>query len=127
MSVEEAMALQEPAARRAGVVVAPIRGSALLFYNHRPDGSIDPLAVHAGCRVLAGEKWGANHWVRMPAMARETEGEERGGEARGAAGGEAVGGSDQSEELPSDAPPLSKSQKKRMKEKAKRQHANVEG
>ena len=28
------------------------------------DGAREPAAVHAGARVLAGEKWGANHWVR---------------------------------------------------------------
>lgn len=50
----------------AGLMVPPRKGSALLFYNHRSDGKIDPAAVHAGCRVLSGEKWGANHWVRLP-------------------------------------------------------------
>ena len=28
--------------------------------------ALDPAAVHAGCRVLEGEKWGANHFVRFP-------------------------------------------------------------
>ena len=51
-----------------GLAVRPSRGSALLFYNHLgPDGTaIDPAAVHSGGRVLRGEKWGANHWVRAP-------------------------------------------------------------
>ena len=52
----------------AGLRVAPRKGSALLFFNHhlRPDGSLGPvdyLSLHGGCRVLAGEKWIANHWV----------------------------------------------------------------
>ena len=51
-----------------GLRVAPRKGSALLFYSHHlsPDGSLGPvdyLSLHGGCRVLAGEKWIANHWV----------------------------------------------------------------
>ena len=65
MSPAEAMALREPAAEGAGLVVKPLRGAALLWYNHNADGEIDAYAVHAGCRVQAGEKWGANHWVRL--------------------------------------------------------------
>ena len=65
MPPEEAMRLTEPDAR-VGLAVRPSRGSALLFYNHGPDGKIDPAAVHAGSRVRTGEKWGANHWVRVP-------------------------------------------------------------
>ena len=68
MSPAEAMALREPAAEGVGLVVRPERGAALLWYNHDADGQIDPAAVHAGCRVLAGEKWGANHWVRLSAQ-----------------------------------------------------------
>lgn len=65
MAPDEAMALKEPASDASGLVVAPVRGSALLFYNHDGEGALDPTAVHAGCRVLEGEKWGANHWVRL--------------------------------------------------------------
>ncbi len=67
MGPEEAMKLMEPAASGAGLVVKPRRGSALLFYNHDEAGAVDPSAVHAGCRVLEGEKWGANHWVLVNA------------------------------------------------------------
>ena len=74
MSPAEAMGLREPAAAGVGLVVTPKRGDALLFYNHDEAGAIDPLAVHAGCRVLDGEKWGANHWVRVsqPAAPADT-------------------------------------------------------
>ena len=65
MSPDEALALAEPAAAGGGLVVKPARGAALLWYNHGEDGSRDACAVHAGCRVTAGEKWGANHWVRV--------------------------------------------------------------
>ena len=65
MRPEEAMALGEPAAEGVGLVVRPQKGAALLWYNHGDDGALDPRAVHAGCRVHAGEKWGANHWVKL--------------------------------------------------------------
>ena len=64
MDAAEAMALDEPAAAGKGLAVTPERGSALLWYNHDEDGAREPAAVHAGARVLSGEKWGANHWVR---------------------------------------------------------------
>lgn len=53
------------AAKSIGLRVAPIRGAAVLFYNHLDDGSFDPTALHAGCEVLSGEKWCANHWVNL--------------------------------------------------------------
>ncbi len=43
---------------------APARaGDALLFYNLRADGSLDPRAMHAGCPVLGGVKWTATKWL----------------------------------------------------------------
>jgi prolyl 4-hydroxylase len=64
MSPADALALAEPGtADGAGLVVRPERGAALLWYNHDADGAIDPFAVHAGCRVTAGEKWGANQYA----------------------------------------------------------------
>ena len=83
MTPAEAMALKDPAASGGGLIVKPIKGAALLWYNHGEDGAIEPAAVHAGCRVSAGEKWGANHWVRLakpdetaPAQQREQEKEQ---------------------------------------------------
>ena len=67
MTPGEAMKLAEPAAHGLGLIVKPRRGSALLFYNHDESGAVDPTAVHAGCRVLEGEKWGANHWILVNA------------------------------------------------------------
>ena len=65
MSPDDALKLAEPATAGTGLVVRPARGAALLWYNHDADGARDAFAVHAGCRVTAGEKWGANHWVRV--------------------------------------------------------------
>ena len=46
-----------------GLSVSPRRGSALLWYNVDQVGEEDALAIHTGCRVRAGEKWSANHWL----------------------------------------------------------------
>lgn len=34
---------------RPGLAVQPKLGAAVLWYNHRRDGALDPLATHAGC------------------------------------------------------------------------------
>ena len=60
MSPSEALSLADPVASGAGLVVRPERGAALLWYNHDVDGEIDAYAVHSGCRVLSGDKWGAS-------------------------------------------------------------------
>jgi hypothetical protein len=44
--------------------VRPTLGSAVLFFNMLPDGSLDPAAVHAGLPTTATtEKWIANYWI----------------------------------------------------------------
>lgn len=44
--------------------VRPSLGDAVLFFNYRPEGSLDPAAVHAGLPTSAdAEKWIANYWV----------------------------------------------------------------
>lgn len=50
-------------AKRTGVVVAPRKGDAVLWYNYDSSGRPDPRAVHAALPVVSGEKWAANHWV----------------------------------------------------------------
>ena len=47
--------------------VAPAKGSAVLFFSHAPDGSIDDAATHGGCPVRGGEKWIAQLWARRRA------------------------------------------------------------
>lgn len=44
--------------------VMPIRGSAVYFDYHLPDGTSDPMTLHGGLPVLKGEKWIATKWVR---------------------------------------------------------------
>ncbi|KAI9921998.1 hypothetical protein PsorP6_001451 [Peronosclerospora sorghi] len=41
----------------------PSKGGAMLFYNQKPNGELDPMSLHGGCPVLEGTKWGANLWV----------------------------------------------------------------
>ena len=47
-----------------GLEITPKVGSAVLFYNSLEDGNFDDLSQHGGNKVLAGNKWLANLWVR---------------------------------------------------------------
>ena len=47
-----------------GLKYKPRMGDALLFWSQKPDGSLDARALHAGCPVVAGEKWVATKWLR---------------------------------------------------------------
>lgn len=49
-----------------GLVVTPVRGKAVLFYNMLPDGNFDDLSQHGSNAVTKGEKWVANLWVWDP-------------------------------------------------------------
>jgi len=49
---------------KANLAIAPTKGKAVLFYNVKPDGRIDPRSFHGGAPVLAGEKWIATIWLR---------------------------------------------------------------
>lgn len=52
-----------------GVAVHPKKGDALFFWDMRPDQvTPDRLSMHAGCPVLAGEKWSATIWYRSIPM-----------------------------------------------------------
>lgn len=46
-----------------GLVVAPRRGDALLFYSQTPTAHLDPSSYHGGCPVIHGTKWAANVWI----------------------------------------------------------------
>lgn len=46
-----------------GLVVQPVKGDAVLFFNHLPDGELDTAAIHSALPVEAGnKKWAANFW-----------------------------------------------------------------
>ncbi|KAL8168395.1 LOW QUALITY PROTEIN: hypothetical protein V2J09_009894 [Rumex salicifolius] len=50
---------------KAGLSVKPRRGDALLFWSMKPDGSLYPTSLHAGCPVIKGEKWCCTKWLRV--------------------------------------------------------------
>ena len=49
----------------AMISVTPKKGDAVLFYNLLPSSEVDPLSLHGGAPVLAGEKWIATKWIRL--------------------------------------------------------------
>lgn len=53
------------ACARGLLAVKPRRGDALLFWNLKPDGTLDPKSLHAGCPVVRGNKWSATKWIRL--------------------------------------------------------------
>ena len=61
---QEAVGGSDDDAQR-GVVCAPRKGDAVLFYNYDERGVIDPRAVHSALPVARGEKWVANAWVTL--------------------------------------------------------------
>lgn len=48
-----------------GLTVVPKKGAAVYFEYCNQAGAVDPLTLHAGMPVLAGEKWIATKWVRQ--------------------------------------------------------------
>lgn len=46
------------------LMVTPKGGDAIMFDNCRDDGSVDPLARHAGLPIRQGVKWVATRWIR---------------------------------------------------------------
>lgn len=59
---------------KASLVVKPVKGSALFWYNNVLDedtgkmGEMDKLSLHGGCDVIDGEKWAANLWINAPRL-----------------------------------------------------------
>ena len=57
---------------KANLVVAPKRGTAIVWYNHVLDkedtwlGELDKFSLHGGCDVTEGKKWVANQWMPAP-------------------------------------------------------------
>jgi len=46
-----------------GLMVAPVQGMAVMWYNMEPRGIVDPLALHSACAVGEGTKHAINIWV----------------------------------------------------------------
>ncbi|WP_137939875.1 2OG-Fe(II) oxygenase [Chitinivorax sp. B] len=49
----------------AGMAVAPQKGGAVYFRYFNEQGQVDPLTLHGGAPVLAGEKWIMTKWMRQ--------------------------------------------------------------
>ncbi|CAI7802125.1 unnamed protein product [Closterium sp. NIES-54] len=58
----------------------PVKGDALLFFSLKPSAEPDLASLHAGCPVLAGEKWSATKWIHVRSFEEEDGGEGGGGE-----------------------------------------------
>ncbi|XP_039039254.1 probable prolyl 4-hydroxylase 10 [Hibiscus syriacus] len=50
---------------KGGLSVKPKMGDALLFWNMKPDASLDPSSLHGGCPVIRGNKWSSTKWMRV--------------------------------------------------------------
>lgn len=48
-----------------GLDVLPRKGNAIFFSYANPAGDLDPLSLHGGSPVAAGEKWIATKWLRL--------------------------------------------------------------
>ncbi|GAA5163510.1 2OG-Fe(II) oxygenase [Viridibacterium curvum] len=48
-----------------GLAVSPQKGSAVYFRYTNAQGQVDPLTLHGGAPVVAGEKWIMTKWMRQ--------------------------------------------------------------
>ncbi|NOT67688.1 MAG: 2-oxoglutarate-dependent dioxygenase [Methylophilaceae bacterium] len=55
----------ETALPELGLTIAPKKGSALYFEYCNSLNQVDPLSLHSGMPVIAGEKWIATKWMRQ--------------------------------------------------------------
>eukprot|EP00596_Hydrurales_sp_CCMP1899_P003962 CAMPEP_0119038528 /NCGR_PEP_ID=MMETSP1177-20130426/7506_1 /TAXON_ID=2985 /ORGANISM="Ochromonas sp, Strain CCMP1899" /LENGTH=450 /DNA_ID=CAMNT_0007001235 /DNA_START=145 /DNA_END=1497 /DNA_ORIENTATION=+ len=71
LSVEEAISsalnMRSNPIDQPGLLVKPVEGDAIIFFNHLLSGDIDPAAVHAGLPIIgeSNKKWVANYWVEQ--------------------------------------------------------------
>ena len=62
-----------PKARPAPVAVRPRRGRLALWFNHRPDGAVDPAALHEALPVRRGVKATVANFLYQTLDRRATE------------------------------------------------------
>lgn len=48
-----------------GLAYRPKKGSAVVFWSLRPDGTLDKGSVHGSCPVVRGTKWAATKWYHV--------------------------------------------------------------
>jgi len=62
-----------PSASPSPLLVRARAGRLLVWFNHTPDGAVDPLAVHEGLPVLRGQKTTVTNFLYAPLTASATE------------------------------------------------------
>eukprot|EP00123_Amoebidium_parasiticum_P001597 comp12727_c0_seq1/m.7836 comp12727_c0_seq1/g.7836 ORF comp12727_c0_seq1/g.7836 comp12727_c0_seq1/m.7836 type:complete len:435 (-) comp12727_c0_seq1:431-1735(-) len=60
---EEAEDHYPPLQCKEGMMVKPVKGTAIIFYSLLPSGEVDVMSKHAGCPVIKGTKFAANKWI----------------------------------------------------------------
>ena len=50
---------------KINIRVPPVKNAAAFWYNAKLSGDLDSMTQHAGCPVLAGQKWVVNKWIRQ--------------------------------------------------------------
>ncbi|CAI5469056.1 unnamed protein product [Closterium sp. Yama58-4] len=65
---------------KQGVAAKPVKGDALLFFSLKPSAEPDLASLHAGCPVLAGEKWSATKWIHVRSFEEEEDDGDEGNE-----------------------------------------------
>ena len=50
---------------KVNIRVPPVKNAAAFWYNAKLNGDMDGNTQHAGCPVLAGQKWVVNKWIRQ--------------------------------------------------------------
>lgn len=69
MYLDDAQAGGETIFPRIDFSYVPRKGQGLYFEYAAADGSLDPLSLHGGAPVVAGEKWIVTKWMRERAFA----------------------------------------------------------
>jgi hypothetical protein len=65
-SIKAGVLIEQSEAEGKQLRVRPVRGDAVLFFNHLPSGALDSAAVHAGLPTPHGAvKWIANYWIQL--------------------------------------------------------------
>jgi prolyl 4-hydroxylase len=65
MYLNDVEAAGETTFPEVGLSVTPKKGSAVYFEYCNSKGQVDPLSLHCGVPVAAGEKWIATKWMRQ--------------------------------------------------------------
>jgi prolyl 4-hydroxylase len=51
-----------------GLRVKPKKGTAVIFYDMKPNRLFDDYSMHGGCKPRSGTKWAGTQWLRIPTL-----------------------------------------------------------